>query len=188
MSKNIHADLILEYAKDWQETNKPWERWEFMSTATNDWEDIDCHPVWGPTTNYRRKLTKKPVDLSVLIKSGIDCEFVYSNATNHRDRLIIEKLTEITSNDYATRYVNSNEKAHLYCKPRMNHWHYWDGGDCPLPEGIKVSVKTLRCAAYDGDCLSFSWGRKIRAVDGNIIAFKVLGLADGYCWPWEVEE
>ena len=29
MTKHIHADLMMEYAKDAMETDKPWERWEY---------------------------------------------------------------------------------------------------------------------------------------------------------------
>ena len=28
MAKHIHADLMLQYAQDAMETDKPWERWE----------------------------------------------------------------------------------------------------------------------------------------------------------------
>ena len=37
MDKHIHADLMLQYAQDAQETDKPWERWEVYGKITGRW-------------------------------------------------------------------------------------------------------------------------------------------------------
>lgn len=53
--KNIHAKLIAEYAKDWAETDTPWERWEHQLPGEPTWETLITHPVWAPYLVYRRK-------------------------------------------------------------------------------------------------------------------------------------
>jgi len=56
--KSKHADLMLEYAKDAQDTDKPWERWEMSnphSTANKDWHPCECQEdMFVDTSNYRR--------------------------------------------------------------------------------------------------------------------------------------
>jgi hypothetical protein len=53
--KHIHADLMAEYAKDAQETDKPWERWEYMFTSTCTWEPCTEAMIWSKHARYRRK-------------------------------------------------------------------------------------------------------------------------------------
>tara|TARA_R110000868_G_scaffold61189_14_gene186093 strand:- start:2119 stop:2343 length:225 start_codon:yes stop_codon:yes gene_type:complete len=74
----------------------------------------------------------------------------------------------------------------------MNHIHVWQGGDCPLPEGFRVKVwyrgvgKTVVVTEFT----KVDWLHKdfpTLATIYNIIAFEVLGLADGYVMPWESE-
>ncbi len=54
MPKHKHADLMLEYAQDAQETETPWDRWEIEV----DGEWINCSittKMFDQFTNYRRK-------------------------------------------------------------------------------------------------------------------------------------
>ena len=53
---NIHADAMIEYAKDWAETDEPWERWEYRFLGTNTWGILATHPSWAANLEYRRKL------------------------------------------------------------------------------------------------------------------------------------
>jgi hypothetical protein len=55
MKAHIHAELMMEYAKDAMETDKPWERWEF--NIDNEWKSMFRygHPLWDDDTKYRRK-------------------------------------------------------------------------------------------------------------------------------------
>ena len=55
MKAHIHAELMMEYAKDAMETDKPWKRWQFKSHSSH-W--ATCHivtPSWDEETEYRRK-------------------------------------------------------------------------------------------------------------------------------------
>jgi len=53
MTKHVHADLMLEYAKDAQETDKPWERWEYFRKEV--WHQHRDNPSWFVDVKYRRK-------------------------------------------------------------------------------------------------------------------------------------
>jgi len=56
-SINPHAALMLEYAKDWAETDRPWERWQ-LQHSTGEWHTFTKylgHPRWDKHTQYRRK-------------------------------------------------------------------------------------------------------------------------------------
>ena len=64
MTAHKHAALMLQYAQDAMETDKPWERWEYSDTSTlnqhgekirDDWYDCGENPDWHPGVKYRRK-------------------------------------------------------------------------------------------------------------------------------------
>lgn len=57
MTKHKHADLMALYAKDAQETDKPWERWESRNSAQHEdhFHSLNCTPMWYPHREYRRK-------------------------------------------------------------------------------------------------------------------------------------
>ncbi len=54
MTKHVHADLMVEYAKDAQTTDKPWFLWEFRATSTL-WISCSSSPSWDVVLEYRRK-------------------------------------------------------------------------------------------------------------------------------------
>ena len=66
MDKHIHADLMLQYAQDAQETDKPWERWEVYGKITGRWIPLSECLSFLPENQYRRK----PKMLSVTLASG----------------------------------------------------------------------------------------------------------------------
>ncbi|MFT5518608.1 MAG: hypothetical protein ACI9RI_000874 [Oceanospirillaceae bacterium] len=131
------------------------------------------------------KPTKKVIDLSVLIDSQIDCEFKYGGSLTPKS-WFIDKLTEI--HNEANTYKPSLQGYTTYCRPRMNHKHAWDGGNCPLPEGFVVEV-WWRDGSDDVRTINrgngLYWGHNNHASD--IIHFKVLRVADGYVMPGESE-
>lgn len=65
MTKHVHAELMMQYAQDAMETDKPWERWQVL--ARNDlerwrlrargdsWVDCAKTPLWFEDCEYRRK-------------------------------------------------------------------------------------------------------------------------------------
>ena len=138
------------------------------------------------------KPTKKVIDLSVLIESGIDCEFDDRGNTS-----AIAKLETITTSHTGEPYY-INDKG-LYwgrCTPRMNHKHAWQGGACPLPEGfeVKVWLRDDKKLPFIAKVERVTWEHRLNTVldsiytGYDIIAFEVLGLADGYVMPWEQDK
>lgn len=132
-------------------------------------------------------IPKKPVDLAVLTVSRIDCEF----STDASDWQAMGRLLNwFVAADQSPGY-SLGEKIFKYCRPRMGHWHSWAGGVCPLPKGVMVDVRH-RSGDFSRNRSADSFGWHYRASDGisdgrDIIAFKVIGLSGGYCWPWALE-
>ena len=53
MTAHKHADLMLLYAQDAAETDKPWERWEILRGKS--WCNLTENPTWIEYMEYRRK-------------------------------------------------------------------------------------------------------------------------------------
>lgn len=49
-----HAALMLQYAQDAAETDKPWERWE-VRNPMGSWGRLIDNPTWVATSEYRPK-------------------------------------------------------------------------------------------------------------------------------------
>ena len=54
MTAHKHAALMLQYAQDALETDKPWLRWE-VAASNNKWDVLHNHPGWHKGYDYRRK-------------------------------------------------------------------------------------------------------------------------------------
>ena len=151
---------------------------------TQDKRDVILMAWMQNPNSVRIKPEKKPIDLSVLIQSGIDCVFWDGS---------IGVLSEISSAPQYHMRVGT-EKSHGYtpyseCRPRMNYWHNWQGGDCPIPEGLAVLV-TYRSGRehpiVSGSVIEHRWEHTGSPLD--IIAFKVVGVIDTHCMPWELDK
>ena len=133
----------------------------------------------------RIKPAKKVIDLSVLIDSQIDCEF----RDDIGERTTIGKLLGITNADldlYPYTTGNSADKHYGQCQPRIHHIHAWQGGECPLPEGFEVKV-WLRGDTLPKICVRLDWVLQKHS-SKDIIAFEVIGIANGYVMPWEQDK
>lgn len=53
MTKHVHADLMMQYAKDAMNTETPWELWERYNPKMDKWEPLIKEPYWSPTHQYR---------------------------------------------------------------------------------------------------------------------------------------
>ena len=131
-----------------------------------------------------------PVDLSGLVDSGVDCEFSFDQDFINP---FVGKLKMILPGE-ACPYVHAVDgRWWKYCRPRMHHIHAHQGGECPLPEGVKVRV-TLRGTApapaeeeldARDDILQKCWKWRGGYYPSDIIQYEVLGCMPGYCWPWD---
>lgn len=55
-NKHIHAEAMKQYAEDAMETDKPWERWEWLDLYPNNgWCLCTDSPKWVNEVQYRRK-------------------------------------------------------------------------------------------------------------------------------------
>lgn len=63
MTAHKHAALMLQYAQDAAETDRPWERWEVSDAIKYDssrrlvrnWRQLEDNPDWNANVQYRRK-------------------------------------------------------------------------------------------------------------------------------------
>jgi len=55
MTAHKHAALMLQYAQDAAETDKPWERWEWRDINTDQFITCNQHPSWSLNGGFRRK-------------------------------------------------------------------------------------------------------------------------------------
>ena len=54
--KHKHAELMMAYAQDAMETDKPWERWEYFDKISGTWTAFARgNPAWYDDELYRRK-------------------------------------------------------------------------------------------------------------------------------------
>ena len=84
-----HAALMLEYAKDWAETQQPWERWELKEDVSNEWRPfIDGHPSWLEHFQYRRIPTPPPT----LFINGIEVPEPVREPLNNGDSYFVPDL------------------------------------------------------------------------------------------------
>ena len=130
------------------------------------------------------KPAKKIIDLSPLLNSGIDCEFSDDFEDWHIGGLIGIHTSSHNKRQFYEDYLETNWG---HCRPRMNHTMFHNGGECPLPEGFEVQLSYCKGVACNtSDYTSKRWNDVGNNAD--IIGYKILGLADGYAYPWEQTE
>lgn len=54
---HVHAEKMMQYAKDATITEKPWELWEskWSFQEVEVWRNLTTHPSWDVGREYRRK-------------------------------------------------------------------------------------------------------------------------------------
>ena len=55
MTAHKHAHLMLQYAQDAMETDKPWKKWEISVQTSGMWYSLLGQPTWTVEYEYRRK-------------------------------------------------------------------------------------------------------------------------------------
>jgi hypothetical protein len=53
--KHIHAELMMQYAEDAMNNDKPWLLWESKDEHDECWKTRFVHPRWIKEVQYRRK-------------------------------------------------------------------------------------------------------------------------------------
>jgi len=157
------------------------------------WFEFKCKPpkweksIQSPTIDSDlrdwRVADKQVIDLSCMVSSGIDMEFRNYNGIWWTTQL--NNINECTDKKYESALgdkYNSSE-----CRIRQDHWHSWQGGKCPLPKGLNINIKTRAQSSESYDVESYDvsyWGWKWNIPEGDnsgdIIAFKIIGAANGW--------
>jgi len=164
---------------------------QYLPDYTGVWENMGeaMTPSYGSdTTRWRIKPANKIIDMAHFIESGIDCEF--SDRSNFSN-IWVGRLTSTSGSDFHAYACNSGDGHTRYakfCRPRINHKMFHAGGACPLPEGFEVRlyIRNAPPVVVYGlymDC--YSWVHSMTDVD--IIGYEILGLADGWAYPWSEE-
>lgn len=125
MTAHKHAHLMLQYAQDAMETDKPWERWEVKTAADVQpnvmFQGMSFHPEWYVCNEYRRKpqiikvtVNSKEMEFPKPITNGIDGDFIYvldkSNPTETQPFRVIP--LRFRSNDFCSDWYLKNGLAH----------------------------------------------------------------------------
>ena len=156
---------------------------------TDEWSSDTSGPnLTSGVERYRIKPTNKIIDISHFIKSGIDCEFSNDNQDVH----VISALCEIDTHDpfwpsnINYPYVPESDAGtgYQYCRPRMNHKMFHRGGKRPIPAGFEVVLYFRNEIATNTDSYNNTWWY-IGKDSQDIIGYEILGLADGWGYPWE---
>lgn len=62
---HLHAEAMMEYAKDAAKMAEPWKNWEFYHPLLG-WRNLGANPDWDINRGYRRKQPKVTIN-------GIEC-------------------------------------------------------------------------------------------------------------------
>jgi len=184
MSKFTAAQLVEFYQKVVDGGEMSLKR---SGNVTTFQEDNICGPnLTSYSEIWSIKPAKKLIDLQYFIHSGIDMEF----CDYGQDSYIVGPLGEIDTmhpHNQPYNYIPEMDSNTVYqcCGPRMNYIHFHDGGDCPLPEGFMVmpiyrdsALSVLPVHASEEIWVSCN-------LPYDFIGYEILGLADGWEYPWE---
>ena len=116
---------------------------------------------------------KKPVDMSVLVDSPIDCVFWTSEETSN---LIGEYCRP-----YKGDYFIAGHGTFKYCKPRMNYPFSYDLLENSI-DRIQGFIVNLQMSGFNVDHFT-------ALIDDEKAygSFRITGLQKNRCWPWECE-
>jgi hypothetical protein len=145
---------------------------EHKGSVTKPWGSVQQGPeINSNTYKWRIKPTKKVIDLSALIESGIDCEFCDDGLESRFGKLIgIKEDGTFRSEDWVW------DK----CQPRMNHIHAWQGGECPIKGFVvRAWVDKEDFLTVHTSSNSINWSK--------IMYVEFLEVEDDYVVPWESE-
>lgn len=90
MPAHKHAALMMQYAQDAAETDRPWERWQVRNPMFVVWQDCDRDSVrFDPLLDYRRKpRTIRIGDMDVpapeTVAPGIGRQYYYPSFAHER--------------------------------------------------------------------------------------------------------
>lgn len=136
----------------------------WLNATLEDGLDRMC----GNPAQVRIAPTLTPVDMSVLVGSGIDCEF-FENGQGVDSISPLVKIERDAKNEYVDQFGAYSQR----CRPRMDHWHSLFG--MGIDEGDNL-VERLRDAGFDIE----------RSGCKGHVRFG--GVKPKFCMPWESDQ
>jgi len=153
-----------------------------LRTGAGTWIDDHRGPALGnDRENWRIKPALKVIDMSVMIGTGLDCEFW--DAFIHLN--CMGRLTHKSKEAYRPYCLNGGTD-YAHCQPRMTPYiHFWSGGGtCPVPEGFDVRLHIRKGHNIKYRHGHHAWESKARISDisdiSDIIGIEFIGIKDGY--------
>lgn len=121
----------------------------------------------------------KKIDMSVCIKSKVDCEFFHDSNSRYYIDTLVEIITKETKK---LIYHSTNGRFLNCCRPRFStpekpYYHAspkgWD--KCPIPIGLKFSYWDINNTEFKNS------GKNHLLIDwSTVLMFEVTGYAQGY--------
>lgn len=185
-TKHKHADLILEYARQ-QATGEiaaGWWKWEAKINALLAWVQINTPSFALTNAEYRYTPTEKNPAFKPKLKLIAMHELplgtiVYTSYTGEAQLMSVRSGTNAwvwkssgrteTENISDLRVTENKEFTFYDCK----------AGKCPAPEGVKVEVLFRDSANCTRSVSNFVW-TYLDDKDKEIIAYRIVGVAEGY--------
>lgn len=110
---------------------------------------------------------KKPVDISVLVDSGVLCEFSSGAGFAHPTMGFLDDM------GYKL-YRREEFYEYRYCRPLFGHWHSAKNFD-----DVEGLIAKLKDAGFEVEV-------EVEVEYLKINLFRITGMQCDYCMPWEV--
>ena len=121
----------------------------------------------------------KKVDMSKFIDSDVLMEFFGNEILPNKKYDFL-----VSRNRGFNSYIDMDGEPWLNCQPKLNYVNAWlGGGGNPLPKGLwcKVYFVTGGYSEILSDDIPANYWSS-NSVGTTILAFEILGLADGWSW------
>lgn len=112
--RHRHAELMLQYAQDAMETDKPWERWEYMPEGELNGRSLTTHPKWLLIHEYRRK----PKTINI---NGFEVPEPVREPLKLGQKYYIPSFDELSENGVDRLYWRGDKFDNIYLKNGMIH-------------------------------------------------------------------
>lgn len=193
--QHIHSALILEKARQdaTGETAAGWWKWE-IKHKTAGWDVIPDPQFRHNDAEYRCSMTaqhpqyvpaKPSLRLVDLSKLPVGTKMKADSGSTYK--IVVSGVPEVHGSGTMRLLLESDNK-----RPGVFFWGetlriaeqkdftYWDGGDCPVPEGLMIECVRragTKFIATSGRTGGF-WNHRLD--DRDIIGYRIIGVDDGW--------
>lgn len=186
--QHVHSALILERARQdaTGETTAGWWKWE-IDHGTDNWTTVPL-PQFHDSSAYRYSMTEMHPQY---VPAKPILRLIDMAKLPHRTRVKCGQSTYDIDRTRASASPTSLCTLQGFVYPfnalriaEQREFIYWDGGDCPLPEGLHVEVvrrtgNKHRVNTSTPDSV-LEWNHTSDVPQFHVIAYRILGVAPGY--------